>query len=88
MFTVKRWTKGFCFALACSAASAFAADWWEMVSLANVSTSITNKTDTSVTLTAKGADVWNNSDKAGFFWAPAQGDCEVVATIPPLKKEG
>lgn len=88
MFTIKRWTKGFCFALACSATSAFAADWWEMVAMAKVSASMSNKTDASVTLTSKGADIWNNSDKAGFFWAPAQGDCEIVATIPPLKKEG
>ena len=85
---MNRWTKGFCFALACSAASAFSADWWELASMSSVSTSSTDQTDTSVTLTAKGADVWNKSDSAGFFWAPAQGDCEVFATIPPLKKEG
>ena len=40
----------------------------------------------SVAITSFGTDIWNNSDSGSLYSAPAAGDCEVIATIPPLYK--
>jgi hypothetical protein len=42
----------------------------------------------SVQMTTVGKDIWNVRDSGGFYFSPEVGDSEVVATIPPLVKEG
>lgn len=37
-----------------------------------------------VSITTRGQDIWNTADSGSFYFAPEIGDCEVVATVPPL----
>ena len=42
----------------------------------------------AVAITSPGQDIGNASDSGSFYFFPEIGDCEVVATIPPLMQTG
>ena len=42
----------------------------------------------AVAVTTPGQDIWGMADSGSFYFFPEVGDCEVVATIPPLMQTG
>ncbi len=42
----------------------------------------------AIAITTPGQDIWNTADSGSFYFFPEVGDCEVVATIPPLLQTG
>lgn len=41
----------------------------------------------TITVTGEGDDVWAKSDTGRYVFTPLAGDCEIMATIPPIPQE-
>ena len=84
------WMVGFSVVLATAARAAAPAGWADKAfgdSTEGSSSYSESGGDLTITVNGAGTDIWGKSDTGRYVFVPLAGDCEIMATLPPIPRD-